>query len=195
MFDFLGQYAASLSVVANLITAIVSISVAAMRIDSRTYRRIAICVVSTVGIAGIVAIFYDKHHAAELSKKTEEREAKNGREIGALITSGEQLMNLMTEAPFAPISTQKISDWEKQAEYILSEINESYLPRFRSGSGIIPYIPDLKGISPFQTTPAEWYPGGAHFREYDKLRSRVIRLNEFAGEITGKRPVGKEQLR
>lgn len=91
-------------------------------------------------------------------------------QLGRFIGEGENLAALVQRAE--PLPEAQLNDWANRTEKFLKTIGDAYVIRFRSNVGL------ATNLSPQGLDQA-------HVLYWHVIRTRLIRLNEFAAEFSG----------
>jgi hypothetical protein len=134
-----------------------------------------------VGLVVLIRLFFAQYWVwkAEREARIKAKEAVNNREnrknikvtLGRLIPEAESLMARCRDTTIIP-PHDEANTWAQQVEaFLLNNLDESYIPRFRSGSNVMPFLP--AGMSSLD-----------HSNLYRGLQIRTARLNEFIKELS-----------
>jgi hypothetical protein len=168
--ETLRRYAGVVPAAIAIINAFVALVVAEFFKDDPTAKILLVAAAALLGILAIGATIYNQHrieatNRAEALARTATRER-----LGAFLAQGQQLMVQCSDEK-GPDPTAAADQWALEAEaYLIQNLGESYVARFRSGAGL-----PMASTVIFDINRNRLWSG---------IRVRVARLEQFSAEIS-----------
>jgi hypothetical protein len=134
-------------------------------------------------LTGVVCIIFSSYWIwkVEREARIKAEELVNNREnrknvrmaLSAFLMDGQTLMSRCDDQTVPP-PNDDANAWQQETEtFLLNSLDESYIVRFRDGSGIMPAVRVQREL-----------PSLPHVNLWSKLYKRVVRLHEFITELS-----------
>ena len=168
--DFFRDYGAPFATAVAVFNSVITVTVVQYFKDNSRARAILVVASYLLGGVAVIATFYSQHEIVAARDAEAEHRIKIREEIGSYVAEGDSLMDICADVT-KPIPIYQTNEWAKRVEAFLStNLDQSYVNRFRDWTGILP------------TSPAGL--GGEHRDWYAYIYNRISRLEQFSQQLS-----------
>jgi hypothetical protein len=168
--DFFRDYGTPFATAVAVFNSVITVTVVQYFKDNPRARAVLVIASYLLGGVAVIATFYSQHEIVASRDAEVERRLKIREELGSFVAEGDSLMAICADTT-NPIPIHQINEWAKKVEtFLLTQLGQSYVSRFRDWTGIIPTSPT--GL------------GGEHRDYYFYTYYRIFRLDQFSQQLS-----------